>query len=560
VIGASSARLVLSTTLRGRDMRPEDVVRLLDETSHAILFSRELLRSAIEHLPQGISVVDAKQRLVAWNQRYRAIFGYPPELVSVGRPIEDLIRFNAQRGWLVTNDIEEGIQRRLEHMRGGQGYVHERTMPGGTVLEMRGNPLPGGGFVTSYSDVTAHKRAQAALQEGNVSLELRVSERTAELVSLNTELARSKLDLERAHLSKAQFLAAAAHDLAQPVTAARLFLSSLDPSVLGAGRALVAKAESALGNAEHTLVSLLAYSRLDGGSEPVRIEHCELDAIVQPLLDEFGPAAKERGLLLEAPLCGHVVVSDPFLLRRVLQNFLSNAIRYTPSGSVSVRARRRGARVTVYVIDSGVGIPKSLQSEVFREYRQYVGADRVARVGLGLGLAIAKRIATLLDHRIQLRSVVGKGSIFSITVPAGERVRVQTLPPPVATVAGSFTGKTVLCVEDEEAVLGGLEALLASWGCETRGYQDAALAVSSASQGAPPPHLLIVDYHLDNRDKGLDVAYRLNAIWRKDIPIIVLTAADLQEHDIAGGPGVVRLMRKPIRPGALRALIDVVMS
>jgi CheY-like chemotaxis protein len=254
------------------------------------------------------------------------------------------------------------------------------------------------------------------------------------------------------------------------------------------------------------------------------------------------------------------VVSDPFLLRRVLQNFLSNAIRYTAVGGVMLRARRRGERITIYVIDTGVGIPRALQAEVFREYRQYVGADRVARVGLGLGLAIAKRIASLLEHRIQLRSAVGKGSIFSITVPAGERLRVQVPPAPAPALAGSFVGKTVLCVEDEAAVLGGLEALLASWGCETRGYQDGTLAVNSATGGAPAPHLLIVDYHLQNRDKGLEVAYRLNAIWRKEIPIIVLTAADLQAHDIASGRGIVRLIRKPIRPGALRALMDVVMS
>lgn len=560
VIGASSARLVLSTTLRGRDMRPEDVVRLLDETSHAILFTRELLRSAIEHLPQGISVVDEQLRLVAWNQRYRTIFDYPAELMAIGRPIEDLIRYNAERGWLVTRDVEQSIRRRLEHMRAGRAYVHERVMPGGVVLEMRGNPLPGGGFVTSYSDVTTHKRAQAALQEGNQSLELRVSERTAELLSLNTELARSKLDLERAHLSKARFLAAAAHDLAQPITAARLFLSSIGPASPGAGRALVGKAESALGTAEQTLTSLLAYSRLDGGSEPVRIEHFELDSIVQPLLDEFGAAAAEKGLFLRAAKSHDVVVSDPFLLRRVLQNFLANAIRYTAHGGVVLRVGRRGRRVTVYVMDSGVGIPRSLHAEVFREYRQYVGPDRVARVGLGLGLAIAKRISTLLDHRIGLRSVVGKGSAFFIVVPAGERERVQTLPAAVAPTAASFAGKTVVCVEDEEAVLGGLETLLASWGCSTRGFQDGALAVDSATSGATPPNLLIVDYHLENRDKGLDVAYRLNAIWKKDIPIIVLTAADLQEHDLEGSRGVVRLIRKPIRPGALRALIDVVMG
>lgn len=562
VIGASSARLVLSTTLRGRNMRPEDVVRLLDETSHAILFTRELLRTALENLPQGISVIDDQLRLVAWNQRYQSLFGYPSELLVIGRPIEDLIRFNAGRGWLVTDDIEKSVERRLMFMRAGGAYLHEREMPNGVVLEMRGNPMPGGGFVTSYSDVTNYKQAQAALQEGNTSLEMRVSERTAELVRLNTELARSKVEIERAHLSKTRFLAAAAHDLAQPITAARLFISSVDRRQLaGPSIGLVEKAQAALGSAEQTLTGLLDYSRLDGGSERVRREHFELEAVVQSLLDDFALLAIEKGLTLKAHGCRQVVLSDPYLLRRVLQNFLSNAIRYTARGRVVVGCRRHGDSVTIHVIDTGPGIPARLHADVFQEYRQFVGRDRVARVGLGLGLAIARRISVLLDHPIGLRSTVGRGSDFSIRCPIGDRSQVESRRAlPAASPAGPFAGKTVYCVEDQQEVLAGLEALLASWGCRTQGYRDAALALDGASGSWLPPDLLIVDYHLDSDAQGLDVAHRLRAIWRRNVPVIVVTAADLREHQLRPDEGLVHILRKPLRPGALRALMDVVLS
>ena len=562
VIGASSARLVLSTTLRGRNMRPEDVVRLLDETSHAILFTRELLRTALENLPQGISVVDDNLKLVAWNQRYKTLFDYPNDLVAIGRPIEDLIRYNVQRGWLVTDDVERSIARRLQFMRAGAAYIHEREMPNGIVLEMRGNPMPGGGFVTSYSDVTNYKQAQAALQEGNTSLEIRVHERTTELVKLNTELARSKIEIERAHLSKTRFLAAAAHDLAQPITAARLFISSVDGRQLhGPSLGLIQKTQAALTSAEHTLTGLLDYSRLDGGSELVRHEHFELEPVIQSLMNDFALAAIEKGLSLKSHACSHVVVSDPYLLRRVLQNFLSNAIRYTSHGRVVIGCRKHGEQLSIHVIDTGPGIPAHLHDDVFQEYRQLVGDDRVARVGLGLGLAIAKRISILLDHPIELRSLPGRGSNFSISCSLGQRQQVELRRiPALPANASSFAGKTVCCVEDEQDVLSGLQALLTSWGCRTEGYNDAAVALSGAARHIYPPDLLIVDYHLDHHHKGLEVAQQLKAIWQKNVPVIVVTAADLRDHQVRHEDGIVRVIRKPLRPGALRALMDVVLG
>src|SRR3984893_624071 len=408
VLGTSSARLVLSTTLRGRDMQPEDVVRLLDETSHAIQFNRELLRAALENLSQGVSVVDANHCLVAWNQRYQQLFDYPPAMVAVGRPIEDLIRYNATRGWLVSADVDAAVARRLSFMRAGKAHSHERELPNGTVLEILGNPMPGGGFVTSYSDVTAYKRAQRALQESNETLEVRVTQRTRELTALNAELADAKNAAERANEAKTRFLATASHDLVQPMTAARLFISSVDPDQVSPSAApLVAQAEAALIAGENLLGGLLDISRLDAGAQDAHVEHFPLTQVVGPLAAEFTVLARERGLRLRTANCDHTVFSDPPTLRRVLQNFLSNAIRYTRRGRVLIGCRRRGNNLSIEVWDSGPGIAEENRQEIFEEFRRLDEFDDGQARGLGLGLAIADRIAGMLGRPLATRPRAG---------------------------------------------------------------------------------------------------------------------------------------------------------
>jgi Na+/proline symporter/signal transduction histidine kinase/ActR/RegA family two-component response regulator len=557
-LGASSARVVLASMLRGRDMQVEDVIRLLDETSHALQFSRELLQATLEHLSQGVSVVDGELRLVAWNRRYVELFRYPPELVQVGRPIEDLFRHNAQRGLLGPGPVEEAVQRRLAHMRAGTAHAHERALPDGTVIEIRGNPMPGGGFVTTYADVTAYKAAERHLQELAGTLEQRVRARTEELSRLNAELGAAKATAERANAAKTRFLAAASHDLVQPISAAKLFLAAFDrrgkPASLSE---LLQNVENSLQTAEKLLAGLLDISLLDAGTQAVQRRDFALATVLEPLATEFTALARERGLEFRYVPTSAVARTDPALLRRVLQNFLSNALRYAGRGAVLLGVRRTNGALRIEVVDTGPGIPPEQQAEIFEEFRRLAPRGESGERGLGLGLAIADRIARLLGHGITLRSSPGRGSAFGITVPRGEARAVQpAVPRREAAHGSSYEGSPlVLCLENEPQVLAALETLLKSWGCRVvaaAGYED---AQARWEAGRAVPDVALVDYHLDGAS-GIEVLERLKALWGVDVPAIVVTADHTPEARAAATARGYGFLQKPLKPAALRAILN----
>lgn len=548
-LGASSARLLLSNTLRGQDMQLEDVMRLLDDTSNVIQFNRELLRATLEHMSQGVSVVDADLKLVAWNHRYLSLFGYPPELISVGRPIGDLMHYNADRGLLGSGDSSQLVARRLDHMRAGRAYTHERELPDGTVIEIRGNPMPGGGFVTSYSDVTAYKEAQRQLEQVAESLETRVDERTSELES-------AKRETEKAMEAKTRFLATASHDLVQPLNAARLFISSLDPETLPAKAShIVQQVESSLTAAESLIAGLLDISRLDAKAQEVKREHFEIGTLLDSLAAEFSVLAKRHGLVFSQVPSRQVVHTDPQLLRRVVQNFLSNAVRYTPRGRIVLGCRRLPDGLRIEVWDSGPGIPLDKQQEIFEEFRRLRVNDAHGERGLGLGLAIAERISQMLTAPIALRSWPGRGSVFSITVPLGQRQQVavkQLQRQSVARVEGSV----VLVMENEPTVLAGMETLLRSWGCRPIAVGSAAEAREAFRVYGEIPDLMLIDYHLDDGVQGVAEAVELQRLWGRSVQGIVITADHTQEAKEQASRSGFSLLPKPLKPAALRALMS----
>lgn len=579
VIGASSARLVLSSALAGSGMRFDEVVALLDQTSQKLKFRQELLQSAMENLHEGVSVVDSELRLVAWNRSYLEMFDYPDGLIHIGRPIADVLEFNARRGRLGEGDVRELVERRLYWLRKRSPHFFERVNPDGRVIEIRGNPMPGGGFVTSFTDVTERKRTEQALRESErdlteakEGLEKRVIERTRELTELNEELKRevqvrarveealrvAKRQADEANQSKTRFLAAASHDLLQPLNAARLFSSALEqlPDLSEDQRHLIDRLDGSLDSAEQLLSALLDISRLDAGAMPTNRREFSIQEVLEPLQLEFSAMARERGLRFDQVGCRARVVSDPKLLRRVLQNFLSNALRYTESGRVLLGCRRRGDQLLIQVWDTGPGIPPDQTEAIFQEFHRLHGSRRSQERGLGLGLAIVERIARMLDHPISLRSEPGRGTMFGISVPlAGPRDAAHSLRSPRRRSAQDLHGLAVLCIDNEPDIIAGMAALIRPWGCEVLTACDESEALARIEAFGRAPDVILADYHLDDEHNGIDLMNRLRALHGSELPGILLTADQseaVRQETRAHG---YRVLHKPLRPAALRALL-----
>ncbi|MBQ0132089.1 MAG: PAS-domain containing protein, partial [Comamonas sp.] len=303
------------------------------------------LSRSLEHLPQGVVIIDAQLNLVAWNSRYVQLFRYPAHLLRVGEPIEALLRYNARRGLLGSAPMEEAIQRLLEHLRSGKPHLHESAKDDGTVLEIRGNPLPDGGFVTSYADITSYKNAARELRSLADALEQRVAERTRDL-----EAARQ--EAEQANRYKTRFVNAAVHDLLQPLNAARMFTSLLPSHVHDdAGRHVADSIDAALASQDAILTSMLDIARMESGQLEVHVRDFALDALLQVVHNNFRMLAESEHLTLRTHASRLYVRSDQALLRRILQNFVSNAIRYTRKGRILVGCRRVGDQVRIEVHD-----------------------------------------------------------------------------------------------------------------------------------------------------------------------------------------------------------------
>lgn len=504
--------------------------------------------ASLEHLPQGVSVVDAELRLVAWNRRYVEIFRYPPELMQVGRPIEDLLRYNAQRGLLggAGPDDEPAVQRRLEHLRAGTPHLHERERRDGTVLEIRGNPLPGGGFVTSYADITQYKNVARDLRTLAGTLEQRIEERTR-------DLDQARRDAERANRYKTRFVAAAVHDLLQPLNAARMFASALRGQLRPDGpQTLADNLDNALAAQDALLNSLLDIARLESGAIEVQLRELRLGELLETLSREFGLLAAARGLRLDYVPTRAVVRTDEDLLRRIVQNFLSNAIRYTPAGRIVLGCRRAADGVRIEVWDSGVGIPEAQRESIFEEFRRLDTGRNADERGAGLGLAIVDRIARRLGHPLALRSWPGRGSVFSVTVPRGDPAALRVAPVPRApSLDASLSALQVWCLDDDAHVREATRSLIESWGGHVRLFAHGEAAVAAADE---VPDLLLLDVRLGEHS-GPDYLPRLQARWGRPVPVIIVSAERdpaLQARARAEGWGC---LAKPIRPASLRALI-----
>jgi Na+/proline symporter/signal transduction histidine kinase len=561
-IGGASSRLVLSILLRRRNLSRGAALRLIDDAATTLQQNRDMLQYALDFARQGITVCDSDLRLICWNREFGEIFDLPADKLRMGTGLEEIVRYNAERGFYGEGSVEEFVSARLENLVSESEPFRLRLhTPVNCVIEIRSARLPDGGIVTTYTDVTEAVVAEEALARTNETLEQRVRERTEQLIRLNDELARAKTEADDANVSKTRFLAAASHDILQPLNAARLSATSLlermDEHADEKGaqeRTLARNVDAALESVEEILTALLDMSRLDSGAMKAELSNFRIEDILRPLRLEFGPQAKERGLKLTFVPCSATVRSDRRLLRRLLQNLVSNAIKYTPKGRVLVGCRRMGDRIRVEVWDTGLGIPLEKQKSVFREFERLANAAKTAP-GLGLGLSIVERLSKVLHHKIRLASTPGKGSLFSVELPVAAAQPINVEAPEAPVAHQPLAGLIVLAIDNEPRILEGMKSLLGGWGCRVVVAGSEKEAGAALAQLGILPDVLIADYHLDETN-GLELIPTLRRKIGAHLPAILITADRTPDVRDRAAALDIRVLNKPVKPAALRSLLS----
>lgn len=535
VVGMPSARALLGSALHGSNLTHREVARILDDTGQSLRFSKGLLAATLENIDPGVSVVDRELNLVAWNRRYLELFDYPPGMVRVGAPIADLIRYNAERGECGPGEVEAHVEKRLEHMRRGHQHDFKRARSDGKILKTVGGPMPSGGYVMCYTDVTAEEEAMRALDRARSELEARVEERTSALRAANDALAQADAE-------KTRFLAAASHDLLQPLHAARLFSAALGRELSDRPLQTLHRLDRSIQSAEALLRALLDISKLDAGGVKPEIHPIQLCPLLVELVETMMPLAREKGLDIRVGPGDAVVESDPGLLRSVIQNYLSNAIRYTDKGGILVGVRHRGSSARIDVIDTGPGIPKDKQELIFREFERLKNANEG---GIGLGLAIVERTARLLGARVSVRSREGRGSRFSLSITR------SSMTPLAKYTASSDWGErsrelTILIVDDDETNRAALGGYLNSCGHKvlTADTPENALMINAVYD------IGLIDYNLNSDDDGITLIHALRA-KSPAAHYALVTAAQESEYSKRTRKAGIKVLRKPLAPEEL---------
>ncbi|NRA87495.1 MAG: PAS-domain containing protein [Rhizobiales bacterium] len=696
-IGASSAHKVMQSALKGTNLQIDDIIHLLGDTSKEIAFNREILRSTIEYIGHAIYVMDAAQNIIAWNKKYVDMAGYAEDYMYVGRPASDLIRFNAENGEYGDVDVESVVTQRKESWRKNRPRSITRTRPDGTILQILSSPMPGGGTVVSFTDITqlvnfenalkrkdeniqfytdnvpeiisftdkneklifanrafhatwnflnediigrhirdvlgeedynikkAHikkvlagekqtfdievfrpqigvrytqvsyvpqfdknhtvqgffgiyqditdrRKVEIELQESHENLEKRVIDRTEELSIMNHDLQNeidrrveveeqlrdAKQMSETATRSKTRFLAAASHDLLQPLNAARLFTSVLEEDFNEGedeeSKEIIRNLSESLKSSERLLNALLDISKLDGGGVSADNTVFPVDNLLNSLNVEFSVIAAKKGLSLHMVPCNLTIYSDIGLLYSILQNFLSNAIRYTIKGRILLGCRRRADKLTIEVWDTGIGIDNADLKDVFYEFKRIDNVATREVKGLGLGLAITERIAKIIDCEVSVQSNVGKGSVFRVDVPIST-VEYKPAPiQPITTQDISLKGLNILCIDNEKAILNGMDKLLSRWHCNVFTAESFVNAIDIVDQ-LGRIDVIFADYQLEDNETGLELLLHLKTEYNIEFMGYIVTADKTQiVHDKIAQAGF-DLIQKPIDPAILRAAL-----
>src|SRR5882672_6706047 len=424
------------------------------------------------------------------------------------------------------------------------------------------------GYAISWSLIRPVKQMEARFDEmasGDFSRRIEVPNRdefgnlAANLNRMNDQLGRLYQQLEAANLAKSRFLAAASHDLRQPLHALNLFVAQLRTETDPAERSRVtAQIDAAVTAMNDLFNALLDISKLDAGVLAPEPAAFPVARILQRIERTFAPAAQEKGLRLRMVPSGAWVSSDPILLERILLNLVSNAIRYTDRGGVIVGCRRRGGELRIEVSDSGIGIPEDQRENIFGEFYQVAGSERDSRGGLGLGLAIVDRLCRLLDHRLELTSTFGRGSRFAVSLP---RVAAQQEEPIEHSIASSAiadpaAGKLVVVIDDDALALDAMRGLLRRWGCLVVTAEAEGAALASLADDDQCPDLIISDYRLADGHTGIDAIQRLRSAFQAPIPAFLVTGDIAPERLSEASANGFHLLHKPVGPMALRAMLN----
>lgn len=480
--------------------------------------------------------LDIKLNIRFFTPATRSLFAIIP--ADIGRPLADLQSLAADT--MLTGDARSVL-------RNSKPIEKEIVTAEGVWFLRRVQPYKAHdrsveGVVITFTDITERKAARSALIE-------------------------ARLDAERANLAKSRFLAAASHDLRQPLQSLVLLNGLLTKVVdvpaldRDAAQTLVHRVDDTVGTMTGVLNTLLDINQLDAGIVQANPVPFPINDLLRRVYDEFEYIAEARGLSLRMIPCSQIVYTDPALLEQMIRNLVSNALKYTNSGRVLFGCRRHGSNLSVDVWDTGRGIPDHELAAIFDEYHQLDNAARERSRGLGLGLAIVKRLGDLLKHRIGVRSVIGKGSVFSVILPLGRMERTAPVTVEVArpVLAGLAVparhGGAIMIVEDDQAIRELLEIYLREEGFQTASAEDGAAALAVVSAGKFRPDLILADYNLPDAMNGLQVAYRLRAILKRQTPVIILTGDISTETLREISLKHYAQMNKPIKLAALTALI-----
>lgn len=532
---------------------------VLEERTELLRSSEERLNEIINMMPVSLFIKDAQGNIILMNSACEAQWGvlfsnvkgtngsgfFPPEQLAEFLS-KDKEAFAGRR----MINVEESVWN--SEIKGSR-TLHTFKKP---VYDKKGYPL----YLIGISiDISERKLAEIRLSQLNEQLELRIEAATR-------ELRLKKEDAENANYDKTRFLAAASHDLRQPLHALGLFVGELNSKLTTPEqRKIAGKVEESVEALSNLLDALLDISKLDAGVVMPNVTVFAIGGVLGRIERDYMPLAERKGLSLRVIPSSAIVRSDPLLLERILANLISNAIRYTPvGGRVVLACRHRGGMLRIEVRDNGIGIPASEQDSIFREFVQLANKERDRSKGLGLGLAIIDRIARLLHHDIDLRSAPERGSVFAVTVPAivlpaHEHLHASMQPDAAENQRGNhgFAGLDVLVIDDNQLVRKSTQGVVESWGCRV----SMASSLGEVKDIHSKAHfdLVICDYRLPDGD-GVEMADWIKANFKHQPQFILIsgdTSPDVLKLVNARG---LQLLHKPVRPGKLRSLIQYLLT